>query len=163
MRGRRMPEAVRRRVSAGLRRRQAQGLPIGQPRKNPIRHFRCLNCGKVSEDRKAQTERTACSNLCATRLANKAHRKLPPDEEVARLYLSGLTIIEIAERYKSSYAAVGRSLKKLEVKGRTTGTRARPRCRAKGCERAVYRSWDETLKVWQGTHCKEHGEHGDAN
>jgi hypothetical protein len=154
MRGRKQPPAVRRRISLGLQKRKEQGLPVGQPRKNPILDFVCLNCGAEFKDTKGNKNRTACSPACAVALAQKANQKLPDDNKVVELYLSGLTQTEIGQRYGVRHNAVGWVLKRAGCPIRKTHTR--PRCKEQGCKRPVYRTWHPKMQVWYGTQCKEH-------
>lgn len=158
--GQKKPSIIGKRISAGQKRRAAQGLPVGRKRTAVTYRFECEVCGKLVEDKHGNTKRVACSQKHGQLIGRKRTKKLPSDEVIAELYLSGLSGQEIAAMYMSrgSHRGVYDALRRAGVKLRPSGPRTVLFCVEDSCNEPVYKVWHSQLKGFYGKRCKHHHE-----
>lgn len=156
--GKRKPEAVGRKISQGQKRRAAQGLPVGRTRLAVTYRFKCEVCGVDVEDKHGNTRRVACSQKHGQIIARRNSKKLPDDETIVALYLSGLSGTQISDMYgcKRHHSGVYQSLERMGVKRRRSGPQTVAVCVEKECSDPVYKVWHSQLKGFYGKRCEQH-------
>lgn len=149
-------EGFKRRVKAGIERRQSQGLPFGAPRKHPDRWFECKNCGKEFRDTTGKKTRIACGQECALKLRHKDLVKIRNPEEIRELYLSGKSTVEIGEIFSVVPKTIRDTLDKLNCPRRKRGEKIRTGCKVEGCPEPIHLIWHAKNQCHYGTYCKDH-------
>lgn len=158
-RGWKMPNNVKSKISNGLKRRQSEGLPIGQPRKKPIHRYVCQVCGKFVIDKARDERKIVCSLSCASKMGQRKKKPRPNSRVVVESYLAGCRVNDLAARYKVNAQIIYEILRSEKCPLVQRGNNGRPKittCIETGCSKPAFKVWHSTGQRWWGVRCVEH-------
>jgi hypothetical protein len=77
-------------------------------------------------------------------------------EELKQMYVSGMTLKEIADAKGFRWESVRKYLRRAGVQMRARHSRIREICKERGCTEPVLKVWHNVLKGYYGTRCAVH-------
>lgn len=163
--GRRRSPGFGKRVSEGLRRAQAKGKALGQPRIHPIFEATCENCHRPFKWTRGQYDGMShqktgrfCSKRCLVKWLHKYRQLLPHADQIKRLYWDeNKSLWDIARMFGvTDQSTVKKAMEKAGVPRRSKKNIGKKVCAVPGCGKTTFKITHSNNRSPYGRRCERH-------